>query len=70
MIVVEALRKAKSADRDKVRDAIENLKFVGTAGVFTFSPTDHTGLGLDAFEMLTVKNGKFAIYERVGRTAH
>jgi len=47
-------------DKDKVRDAIENMKgFVGTGGIFNFSPTDHNGLGLDAFEMLTVKDGKF-----------
>jgi branched-chain amino acid transport system substrate-binding protein len=65
MIVIEGLRKAGSADRDKVRDAIENLQgFVGTAGIFNFSPTDHTGLGLDAFEMLTVKNGKFTLYKK------
>jgi branched-chain amino acid transport system substrate-binding protein len=48
-----------------VRDAIEKLTgFVGTAGVFNYSATDHTGLGLDAFEMLTVKDGKFAIYKK------
>jgi branched-chain amino acid transport system substrate-binding protein len=65
MIVVEGLKKARSTDREKVRNAIENLKgFVGTAGVFNFSPTDHTGLALDAFEMLTVKDGKFAIYKK------
>jgi len=47
-------------NKDKVRDAIENMKgFVGTGGIFNFSPTDHNGLGLDAFEMLTVKDGKF-----------
>lgn len=65
MIVVEGLKKAGTADREKVRDAIENLKgFVGTAGVFNLSASDHTGLGLDAFEMLTVKDGKFAIYKK------
>ncbi|HRY49053.1 MAG TPA: ABC transporter substrate-binding protein [Candidatus Paceibacterota bacterium] len=64
LIVVEALRQANSVDRDKVRDAIENLKgFVGTSGVFNFSATDHTGLTMDAFEMLIVKDGKFAIYK-------
>ncbi len=64
MIVVEGLKRAGGPDREKVRDAIENLKgFVGTAGVFNFSPTDHTGLSLDAFEMLTVKDGKFAPYK-------
>jgi len=62
-IVVNAIRKAGSDDRDKIRDAIENTKgFVGTGGVFNFSPEDHNGLTLDAFEMLTVKNGKFELY--------
>lgn len=65
MIIVEGLRKAGSADREKVRDAIEGLtNFVGVSGVFNFSPTDHTGLTLDAFEMLTVKDGKFVIYKK------
>jgi branched-chain amino acid transport system substrate-binding protein len=65
MIVIEGLKRAGQPDREKVRDAIESLKgFVGTAGVFNFSPTDHTGLDLEAFEMLTVKDGKFALYKR------
>ena len=65
MIVVEAVKQAGTTDRDQVRGAIENLKgFVGTAGIFNYSPTDHTGLGLDAFEMLTVKNGRFALYRK------
>jgi branched-chain amino acid transport system substrate-binding protein len=64
LILSEAIKKAGSSDRDKVRDAIENLKgVVGTAGVFNFSAEDHNGLAPDAFEMLTVKNGKFAIYK-------
>jgi len=65
LVVLEGLKKAGAADRDKVRDAIENIKgLVGTAGVFNFSPEDHTGLSLDAFEMLTVKDGKFHIYKK------
>ena len=49
-------------DKDKAREALENLKgFVGTAGIFNFSATDHNGLGMDAFELLTVKGGKFAL---------
>ncbi len=65
LILTEAIRKAGSTDREKVRDAIENLQgIVGTAGIFNFSPQDHNGLGIDAFEMLTVKDGKFAIAEK------
>jgi len=59
MIAVKAIEKA-GTDREKVRAAIETMQgFVGTAGVFNFTPADHNGLGLDAFEMITVRNGKF-----------
>jgi branched-chain amino acid transport system substrate-binding protein len=65
LIVTEALKKAGTTDRAKVRDAIEGLHgLVGTAGIYNFSATDHTGLDLNAFEMLTVKNGKFTIYKK------
>lgn len=64
LVITEALKNAGSTDPDKVRLALENLKgVVGTAGVFNYSSTDHTGLGMDAFEMLTVKAGRFAIYK-------
>ena len=65
LILTEAVKKAGSTDSEKVREAIENLKgVVGTAGIFNFSATDHNGLALEAFEMLTVKDGKFAIYAK------
>lgn len=52
-------------DKAKVRDAIENMQgFVGTGGVFNFSAENHNGLSLDAFEMMTVKDGKFALYTK------
>jgi branched-chain amino acid transport system substrate-binding protein len=61
-ILAAAIKRAGSTDKAKVRDAIENLKgFVGTAGIFNFSATDHNGLDLSSFEMLTVKNGKFTL---------
>jgi branched-chain amino acid transport system substrate-binding protein len=60
-ILVRAVKEA-GLDREKVRAAIENMKgYVGTAGVFNFAPADHTGLSIDAFEMLTVKGGKFVV---------
>jgi branched-chain amino acid transport system substrate-binding protein len=63
-ILIQALEVA-GADRAAIRDAIEKTTgFVGTGGVFNFSPTDHNGLTEDAFEMLTVKNGQFAILEK------
>jgi branched-chain amino acid transport system substrate-binding protein len=60
-LVIAALREV-GPDREKIRDYIENTKnFVGTGGIFNFSPEDHSGLTKDAFEMLTVKNEKFVV---------
>jgi branched-chain amino acid transport system substrate-binding protein len=65
MLLLERGIKDGGADKEKVRTAIENIKgLVGTAGVFNMSPTDHNGLDLNAFEMLTVKDGKFAVLEK------
>ena len=65
LLLTEAVKKAGSTDTDKVRDALENLQgVVGTAGIFNLSATDHNGLNQDAFEMLTVVDGKFAIYQK------
>ena len=65
MILTQAIHNAGSTDRNKVRDAIENLKgFAGTGGVFNFSAQDHNGLGIDAFEMMTVKDGRFVLYKK------
>jgi branched-chain amino acid transport system substrate-binding protein len=58
-ILAEAVSKV-GTNKYKVRDAIEGIRgLVGITGVFTFSATDHNGLTMDAFEMLTVKNGRF-----------
>jgi branched-chain amino acid transport system substrate-binding protein len=62
MILARAVKDAGGADPEKVRAALEGTKgFVGTAGVFNLSAADHNGLAIDAFEMLTVKDGKFAV---------
>src|SRR5215208_4054456 len=62
MILVEALQRAKSADKAKVRDEIERTKgFVGTGGVVNMSATDHLGLDLSAFRMLEIKNGDWTL---------
>jgi branched-chain amino acid transport system substrate-binding protein len=65
LVLTEAVKKTGSTDKAKVRNAIEGLKGVpGTAGIFSFSPTDHNGLTMDSFEMLTVKDGEFALLAR------
>ncbi len=60
-LVMDAL-KAVGPDSAKIRDYIENRTgFVGQHGVFNFSPTDHNGLNKDAFEMVVVKDGDWAL---------
>lgn len=64
MILARAIREG-GYDREKVRNSIERIKgFIGTAGTFAFSPTDHNGLDIESFAMLTVKDGKFAMLEK------
>ena len=59
-LIVDAL-KTVGDDPAKIRDYLETAKFTGIGGMFAFSPTDHCGLDKTAFEMLTVKNGKFVV---------
>jgi len=64
-MVVNAI-KAKGTTRDGIRDGLEETKnFIGTAGVFNISPTDHCGLTDDAFATMTVKDGDFRIVDAV-----
>ncbi len=62
MILTQAMGRAKSADKAKVRDEIEKTKgYVGTGGIVNMSPTDHMGLDLTAFRMLEIKNGDWTL---------
>ena len=62
MLVVEAMKRAKSTDKAKVRDALEQAKgYVGTGGVVNMSSTDHMGLDLSAFRMLEVRKGDWQL---------
>lgn len=61
-MLVEAIKRAGSTDKSKVRDEIEKTKnFVGTGGVINMSPTDHLGLDLSSFRMIEIKDGDWAL---------
>jgi branched-chain amino acid transport system substrate-binding protein len=63
-IALEAVDRANSTDKAKVRDEIEMTEgFIGTGGIFNMSPTDHLGLGIDAFKMLEIRNGDWTIVQ-------
>jgi branched-chain amino acid transport system substrate-binding protein len=60
-LVVGAL-KAVGGDKVAIRDYLEKTKgFVGQHGVFNFSIDDHGGLTKDAFSMVIVKGGDWAL---------
>jgi branched-chain amino acid transport system substrate-binding protein len=60
-LVIDALRTV-GPDSAKIRDYVETrTNFIGQHGVFNFSPTDHNGLTKEAFEMVVVKDGDWAL---------
>jgi len=62
MLVVEAMKKAGSSDKAKVRDALEATHgYMGTAGLVNMSARDHMGLNLTAFRMLEVRKGNWTL---------
>lgn len=61
-IAVDAIQRAGSTDRAKVRDAIESTKgLVGLNGIFTMSAADHNGLKTDSLRIIEVRNGRFEL---------
>ncbi len=57
MLYVNAVKTAKSVDKEAVRNALEHTKgFIGTSGVVNMKANDHMGLDLSSFYMLEVKN--------------
>lgn len=64
MIYAQAVKRAGSFDKEKVRAEIEKTKgVVGTAGTFTMSETDHMGLPPAAFRMLEIRKGDWALLD-------
>jgi branched-chain amino acid transport system substrate-binding protein len=58
LLLVHAIERAGSTEPAAVRDALEATDgLVGVDGIFTMSPEDHMGLGLESFKMLAVENG-------------
>ena len=61
-LVVDAMKKAHSTDKAKVRDALETIHgWMGVDGEFNLSPKDHMGLDLSAFRMLEIKDGDWTL---------
>lgn len=66
LLLIQAAATAKGSDRAGIRDGLEGIaNLVGTAGVYTMKADDHCGLTSEAFVMVTVKDGKFRLAEKV-----
>lgn len=62
LLVIDAIKRAGSTDPHAVRDALEATSgFIGTVGEINMSPTDHLGIDLSSFRMLTVKDNDWAL---------
>jgi branched-chain amino acid transport system substrate-binding protein len=61
--IADAL-KAVGPDSAKIRDYLEKIQgFVGNNSIFNRSPKDHVGLGENAYVMVVVKGGDWAILD-------
>ena len=62
MLVIKAIEMGKSDKPADIRANLEKIKgFVGTGGVFNFSPQEHNGLDESAFEMVSIVKGAWKI---------
>ena len=63
-LLVHALKKAKTKNKEKIREALENTKgFVGAQGTYNFSSTDHLGLKTDSFYMVEIRDEKWKLVD-------
>jgi branched-chain amino acid transport system substrate-binding protein len=62
MLAVEAIQRAGTTDKEKVRTTLEETRgYIGVTGVFNLSSSDHLGLDKEALHMLEVCNGAFTL---------
>lgn len=64
MISADAIKRAGSSDKAKVRDAIEKTQgYVGATGTVNMSAKDHMGLDLTSFRILEIKDGTWKLVQ-------
>lgn len=61
-MAVDAIKRAGSTDKAKVRDAIEATSgYVGLLGIYKMSATEHNGLSVDSLRILEVRGGRYTL---------
>lgn len=62
MVTIKAIEMGQSAKPEDIRNNLEKLTdFLGTAGTFKFSASDHCGLDETGFEMIVIEKGNWKI---------
>ncbi|WP_232305063.1 ABC transporter substrate-binding protein [Castellaniella caeni] len=62
MIYLDAVKRAGTTDKAKVRDAIEQTHgLMLTSGAFNMTPENHMGLDVNAYRMLQIERGKWTL---------
>lgn len=62
MLLVDAIKRAKSADPKAIRDALETTRdLVGVTGTFNMSKDDHLGLDERSLYVVEIRNGDWAV---------
>jgi len=64
MIYVEAVKRANSVDKEKVRDELEKTRgYIGITGAYNLSEKDHMGLEPSAYRMLEIRKGDWVVMD-------
>jgi branched-chain amino acid transport system substrate-binding protein len=58
-LIVDAVSKANSTDREQVRNNIETAQLGGLTGALRFTPANHSGLLSEALGILVVRQGEW-----------
>lgn len=57
LMAFKALEAADSFDKEKIRNALEHLEFIGTNGLYKFTPQKHYGLQKDDAVVMEWRKG-------------
>ncbi|WP_076858411.1 ABC transporter substrate-binding protein [Bradyrhizobium mercantei] len=64
LLYIEAVKRAGSFDKEKVRDALERTRdLVGANGTFNMSEKDHNGLSFESLRLLEIEKGDWKIVD-------
>jgi branched-chain amino acid transport system substrate-binding protein len=58
LLLFEAIKKAGSTDRDKIRQTLEHMTLVTPNGKFQYTPADHSGLSPNYISINVVRDGQ------------